>query len=393
MSSREWRVAISLGGVFGLRMLGLFLVLPVFAQLGQGLQGSTPALIGLALGIYGLSQALLQIPFGWLSDRVGRKPVIVGGLVLFAMGSLVAAYSDSMIGVILGRALQGSGAIAAAVLALAADLSREEQRTKVMAIIGVTIGASFMLSLMLGPSLGAWLGLSGLFALTGVLGAGGILMILFAVPTPARQSDARRVSSADFAAVLRHAALLRLNMGIFVLHAVITAAFLVLPGMMQGTLNLGLSEHWRVYIPVLLASVVVMGPIIGLSEKRGVIHRATAGMVAVLAVALAVVAQFGDGPVGLLLGMWLFFTAFNLLEASLPSMVSRLAPAAIKGTALGVYATAQFMGAFTGGALGGLLLAALGEVGVLWFAAGLVGAWFVLALGMTPVAKRAPGAP
>ena len=380
----ERRAAFSLAAIYALRMLGLFLILPVFALYAEELPDHTPLLVGLAVGIYGLTQALLQIPFGLLSDRIGRKPVIVGGMLIFALGSVVAAGAETIQGVILGRALQGSGAVAAAVMALAADLSREEVRTRVMATIGISIGGAFILAMVAGPVLNHWIGVPGIFWLTAVLALGGVLVTLFLVPTPARSSvhrDAEPVP-AQFRAVLRNRDLLRLNFGVFILHMMLTALFLVVPLALR---NLGLASagHWQVYLPVMLISMGAMVPFIILAEKRRHMKGVLLGAVIALAVAEAGLYLLEGGMAGVVVPLLLFFTAFNLLEASLPSLVAKMAPVAGKGTAMGFFTSSQFLGAFAGGVLGGWAHQLAGLQGVFLLGAGAALLWFLVALGMS----------
>jgi predicted MFS family arabinose efflux permease len=384
MNPREIRAAFSLSGIFMLRMLGLFLILPVFALYAEHLEGVTPARVGLAIGAYGLTQAILQIPFGMLSDRFGRKPIIVLGLVLFALGSVVAAVSQSIDGVILGRMLQGSGAIAAAVMALAADLTREEQRTKIMAVIGVSIGVSFALALVLAPLLDAWIGVPGIFWMTAVLALAGIAVVYLVVPDPEVtrvHRDAEPVAG-QFREVLRDGQLLRLDFGILALHTILTASFVVMPIALRDFAGLPAAQHWAVYLPVLVLSVIAMIPFIILAERHRRMKRVFAGAVLVLGLAQLGLAQFHADLVSLAVMLFVFFTAFNLLEASLPSLVSKTAPPESKGTAMGVYSTSQFLGAFLGGAGGGLVYGALGLEGVFLFCAVVAGVWFLVALSM-----------
>jgi MFS family permease len=273
MNRQERRAAVSLAGVYALRMLGLFMILPVFALYAEHLEGVTPALTGLAIGAYGITQALLQIPAGLLSDRIGRKPVIIGGLLLFALGSVVAAAADAIHMVILGRALQGAGAIAAAVMALTADLTREEQRIKAMAMIGMSIGLSFAAAMVLGPVLNEWVGVPGIFWITALLALGGIGIVAFLVPRPTvtrRHREAEAVP-AQFGRVLRNAELLRLDFGILVLHTLLTASFVVLPLLLRDVLDLASANHWKLYLPVLAASVLVMIPFIFLAGRAGLL--------------------------------------------------------------------------------------------------------------------------
>ena len=352
MNSLERRSVAALASVYAMRMLGLFMVMPVFVLLGSDLDGATPALIGLAIGAYGLSQALLQIPFGMLSDRVGRKRMIYIGLVLFAAGSLLAASTDSIYVVIAGRILQGAGAIASVLMALLSDLTREEERTKAMATVGISIGLSFSVSLVLGPLLGSVSGLSGIFYATAVLALVAIMIVNRVVPTPHehKSSADTHPARAMLQTVLSDGRLLRLDFGIFALHLVLTAMFLVFPTLLQNRLGLPASSHWWFYLIALsTACVGALGG--GLAMAWGV--------------------------------LFFFFMAFNLLEASLPSLVSKESPAAAKGTAMGVYSTSQFFGAFLGGAVGGILLEQLGLQGVLWFMVGALLIWLAVALTMS----------
>lgn len=383
MTGRERRAAVGLAGIFALRMLGLFLILPVFALHARDLAGATPLLIGIAIGAYGLTQALLQIPFGMLSDRIGRKPVIFGGLVLFAFGSLIAASADDIGGVIAGRVLQGSGAIAAAVMALTADLTREEVRIRAMAGIGIGIGVAFGLALVLGPILGHRVGLSGLFWFTAALAVGGMLILVLVVPTPDHSSvhrDAEPVAS-QFGRVLRARELVRLDFGILTLHMMMTSLFLVIP-LALGDQGLDAEHHWWVYLAVLLLSMGAMVPFIIQAEGKGRMKPVFLGSVLALALALAGFYLLDAGLWSLVFFLFLFFTAFNLLEASLPSLISRIAPADAKGTAMGVFATSQFAGAFCGGLLGGWVHQGYGPDAVFLFGAVLAVIWFLVARPM-----------
>ncbi len=384
MSATEKRATFSLAGIYALRMLGLFLILPVFALYAEELEGVTPLLVGIAIGAYGLTQALLQIPFGMLSDRIGRKPVIVGGLLIFAVGSVVAALSDSIYGVIFGRALQGSGAIAAAVMALAADLTREEQRTKAMAVIGMSIGAAFTLALVLGPVFNEWIGVPGIFWLTAILALGGIGVAIFLVPKPEHcrhHRDAAPVAG-QLARVLRDPNLLRLDYGILTLHMTITSIFLAVPLVLRDIVGMESASHWQVYLPVLLGSVVLMVPFVILAEKKQRMKEIFLGAILFMALAQVGFYFLHTSLTGLVLALLLFFTAFNLLEAVLPSMVSKVAPAENKGAALGVYSSSQFAGAFIGGAFGGWMHGAFGFEGVFLLGAASAVLWLLVASGM-----------
>lgn len=363
----ERRAAASLSLVYATRMMGLFLLLPVMSILGQDLVGATPLLIGLALGVYGLCQAILQIPFGLLSDRFGRKPVIYFGILLLVIGSLIAAASDSIWGVIFGRALQGAGAISAAVMALAADLSRDNQRTKMMAIIGASIGLSFIVSIMLGPVLMRHMGLTGIFlviALSGVLAA---LLVRFMVPEPELQArHGSQVRNRDFSVtlgelgtIISNPQLRRLNIGILILHLLITATFVCVPlGLLQR--EIPVAEHWLVYLTACCASLLIMVPLIGLSEKGWGTRRVMMVSIIGLACAEFLIGVTGNSWWFIVLSIMLFFGFLNVLESMLPSLVSRIAPVASRGSAMGVYSTSQFFGAFLGGVLGGWMVGSLG---------------------------------
>jgi MFS family permease len=383
LSAIERRAALSLAGIFALRMLGLFLILPVFALYAEGMPGVTPVLIGLAVGAYGLTQALLQIPFGMLSDRIGRKPVIVGGLIVFAAGSLVAATSETIYGVIFGRALQGSGAIAAAVMALAADLTREEVRTRAMAMIGVSIGAAFALALVLGPVLDHWIGVPGIFWLTALLAVSGVLIVIFLVPTPPHPRVHRDAepTRGQLRGVLVNPELLRLDFGVLTLHMLMTALFLVFPLSLVAN-GVDSARHWLIYLPVMLLSMLAMVPFVIIAEKRHRMRGVFLGAVLILALAQLVFWWGAQSLAILLLALFLYFTAFNVLEASLPSLISKIAPAQAKGSAMGVFSSSQFAGAFLGGLLGGWAHQALGIDGVYLLCGGLALLWFGVGFGM-----------
>jgi MFS family permease len=380
MSPQERRSVGALALLYCFRMLGLFMVLPLLALYAADLPGATATQIGLALGVYGLAQALLQVPLGWLSDRVGRKPVIVGGLLMFALGSAVAAMADSVTGIILGRALQGAGAIASTIMALVADLTREEQRTKAMALVGVSIGFSFTLALVIGPVVASFGGLSGVFWLTALLAFAGVAIVARMVPTPPVVTATAAAGSMRSA--LADPLLLRLNFGVFVLHFILTACFLVVPGLLEQSLGIPRQEHWMVYLPVLLLSLVGMIPVMILAERGGRLRLAFLLAIGALAAAVAALDILSASP-AVYAALWLFFVGFNYLEATLPSLLSKSVGAENKGAAMGVYSTCQFLGAFAGGAGGGWLLQHAG-------AAMLIGACVLLAVSWWLLVLRAP---
>ncbi len=383
----ERRTALSLASIYSFRMLGLFMILPVFSLYAHGLKGVTPTMVGLALGIYGLTQAILQIPFGMLSDRIGRKPIITLGLLIFVVGSIVAAlasHANSIEGIIIGRALQGGGAIGSAVLALAADLTREEHRTKVMATIGMTIGVSFAIAMIGGPLINNWLGLSGIFWLTAVLGLTGIAVLHLWVPTPKHSRLHRDTEAvpAQFTEVLADTQLLRLDLGIFTMHLVLTALFVALPVALRDVAGLPADHHWYVYLPVMALGFFSMVPFIIIAEKKRRMKEIFISAIALLALANLGLFEFHQTLTGIVVTLWLFFTAFNLLEATLPSLVSKMAPAQSKGTAMGMYSSSQFLGIFVGGWAGGWMYQHHGFSGVFLFCAGMAGLWLVVALTM-----------
>lgn len=382
MSPLELRASIGLSGIFGLRLLGMFVILPVFAIYAEGLPGGDNlTLVGIAIGAYGLTQALLQIPFGWWSDRIGRKPVVYCGLLIFAFGSFVAALAPNIYIVILGRMLQGAGAISAAVIAMTADLTREEQRAKAMAMIGSTIGLAFALSLVVSPWLDRHIGVPGIFALTGVFALAAMLVMWRLIPDPPETPPAPGRALRDFWNVLTDPQLARLNWGVFALHAVLMALFIMVPFALRDA-GLPLSAHWQVYLPVMLGSFVLMMPAVLQAGNPVLLKRWF-----VVAIALLLAGHLAlpwlSGSVWLLsLFLLVFFTPFNVLEAMLPTLTTRLAPAHAKGTAIGLYSTIQFSGTFLGAAAGGVLYQHWGASAVVAFDAVLLGIWLILAVGM-----------
>jgi MFS family permease len=393
MLPTERRASASLALIFALRMLGLFLVLPVFAlEAAKYPGGADVAMVGLAMGMYGLTQALLQIPFGMASDRFGRKRVIVIGLIIFAAGSLLAAAAPTLPWLLAGRALQGAGAVSAAVTALLADLTRDSVRTKAMALVGASIGLVFALSLVVAPPLAAHIGLSGMFVLTGSLAVAGIGVVLWVVPPAPAQVSAQR---SGLRAVLADKALMRLNFGVFVLHAVQLAMWVAVPAMLVQA-GLEKADHWQVYLPAVLLSFTAMGGVFAM-ERRGQLKAAfLLSMGLILAVQLGLgwlsagaglAASPNMGLAALALALWVFFCGFNALEATQPSLVTRFAPEGSRGAALGVYNTLQSLGFFTGGALGGLLAKAWGAQGVFTACSLAMALWLAVAWGMRAVPK------
>jgi MFS family permease len=393
MTALERRASASLASIFALRMLGLFLVLPVFALEARKYPGGDdPALLGLAMGIYGLTQGFLQLPFGMASDRFGRKRVIVLGLVIFALGSFWAASATDLTGLLLGRSLQGAGAVSAAVTALLADLTRDEVRTKAMALVGASIGLMFALSLVVAPLLAAAIGLSGLFWLTGILALLGIAVVVWGAP--AAPAPAAAKARGSLKVVLSHAGLLRLNFGVFVLHAVQLAMWVAVPAMLVQA-GLPKAEHWHVYLPAVLGSFVLMGGVFAM-ERRGHLKKMFLSAIALIAMVqvgflLQSSGTFSLWPMAGLL--FAFFCGFNVLEATQPSLASRLAPAEVRGTAMGVYNTLQSLGFFVGGWVGGGLVKNYGSPALFLCCAAAMLAWLLVALPMQAPGRAAPAQP
>jgi MFS family permease len=390
MTPTELRSSMSLASIFALRMLGMFLILPVFAVHAKTLPGGNNAtLVGLALGIYGLTQSFGQIPFGAASDKYGRKRIIIIGLILFALGSFIAAAATDMTWVIVGRAIQGAGAISAAVTAFIADATREEHRTKAMAMVGASIGLTFAFSLIAAPVLYEVIGMSGIFALTGILSIVAILVVAFVVPPAPPVVAGPRV---PFSAVLQNGELMRLNVGVFCLHLAQMAMFVVVPSALVQYADMPVADHWKIYLPVVLASFVFMLPPVFIGEKRGKTKQVFLASIALMLLVQIGFWAFLSHPtmhwtilVALLLA---FFVAFNILEASQPSMVSRIAPPSAKGAALGVYNTLQALGLFCGGFLGGWMKQHFGASSVFILGAVMTVVWLIIASSMKNLPRR-----
>lgn len=386
MTPTERTAVFSLSAIMGLRMIGLFMVLPLFSLYASQLSGATATLIGVAMGIYGLSQAVFQIPFGALSDKLGRKPVILTGLIIFSLGSLIAGSATHIYPMIIGRALQGIGAVGSTILAMMADFTRENQRTKSMAIAGITIGFAFSVAMFVGPVLSQWISVNHLFYLASFFGLVCMAMLYLIVPTPATLSWHRDAEPEmrSFLALIVHPELAKLNVGILILHAIFTAGFVVIPISLHLNLGLVASRQWEIYLPTLLGSFVISLLCIGMAERRGNIKPYFMGGIATLCAACLLMWLFPANHAMMTLGLFGFFGGFSLMEAFLPSLISRTAPAHRKGSAMGVYSCSQFLGIFIGGILGGWLYGRFNLPGVFLFCAILALFWLVLALFMQP---------
>ena len=385
MSPTERRAAFSVAGIFSTRMLGLFMIFPVFALFAEmEFDHVTGLQIGIAIGIYGLTQAVLQIPYGMLSDKFGRKPLIMAGMLVFMLGSIVCAMADSIEMMILGRAIQGMGAVAAVLMAATADLVTEQFRLRAMSIVGITIGLSFTLSLVAGPVLANWFGVRGIFWVTAILAVVGMLLVKYGMPDIKQQSFQREAETdpSQFGDILKHKQLLRLDFGVFVLHAMLTAMFVVLPLALRDSAGLQSTEHWLIYLPVMLLSFVLMIPFIIQAESHGRMKQMFVGAIITITLMQLAFGFIEQSFWTLFLFLLIFFTAFNLLEASLPSLVVKLSPADKKGTASGVYSTSQFIGAAIGGFLGGYFYQYYGYNGVFVFTAVIGAVWVIAAATM-----------
>ncbi|MBE5680497.1 MFS transporter [Pantoea agglomerans] len=383
MTPVELRATWGLGTVFSLRMLGMFMVLPVLTTYGMALQGASETLIGLAIGIYGLAQAIFQIPFGLLSDRIGRKPLIVGGLLLFVLGSIIAACTDSIWGIILGRALQGSGAIAAAVMALLSDLTREQNRTKAMAFIGISFGVTFAIAMVVGPIVTHTLGLHALFWMIAILASLGIVITLLVVPSASHHVLNREsgMVKGSFRKVLANPRLVKLNIGIFCLHVLLMSSFVALPGQFEQA-GFPAPEHWKVYLSTMLIAFAGVVPFIIYAEVKRRMKRVFVGCVGMIVIAEIVLWGAEGHFWTLVVGVQLFFFAFNLMEAILPSLISKESPAGYKGTAMGIYSTSQFLGVAVGGSMGGWVFGHFDAQTVFLVGAMVAAAWLFVSMTM-----------
>lgn len=381
------KTVFPIAAIFSFRMLGLFLLIPVFSIYAKNLTGATSTLIGFALGIYGLTQGLLQMPFGMLSDKFGRKPLITLGLILFACGSLLGAITHSIYGMICARALQGAGAIGSVLIALLADLTPNEHRTKAMAVIGMTIGTSFSLAMIMSPSITHHFGLAGIFYLTTVLAILGIILLFWLVPQPIDEHFHlnNEPNPALLKQVLSNSHLQRLNFGIFCQHFILTATFFSIPLILSKQVAQGhLTQQWHFYLPLMIFSFILMIPFIMLAEKKKYMKNIFLASVAAMSLTQLLLTIACDNWFHLCFLMLIYFIAFNILEAALPSLISKQANRNNKGTAMGVYSTSQFLGLFAGGALAGVVYQWHSSQGVFLMNALLSILWLIVASSMKP---------
>ena len=381
----EKRAVFSIASLYGFRMLGLFMVLPVMSIYFGQYQHASAFLLGLALGIYGLTQAILQIPLGLLSDKIGRRPVILAGLVMFILGSVVAATADTAIGVVVGRALQGMGAIASTLMALVTDLTAEQNRTKAMASIGGSIGISFAIAMILGPVVASSFGMAGIFWLTAIMGLIGVVIIFKVVPKTfsMRQNRETQTDLQQLGYLLRNPSLMRLNIGIFFLHLTLMAAFVVIPSVLVRQLAINPDQLWWVYLSLLGGGFIAMLPAMIFAEKRNAQKKIFVLAVVLMTVAMLVLGST-DGAVITVSMLFIYFASFNLLEALLPSWLSKVCPVGNRGTAMGIYSSCQFLGTFAGGIVGGFALANLGIDGLFWALGLMLLFWCFVASTMSP---------
>lgn len=385
-SPLERRSVLAIASVFLIRMAGLFMLLPVFALYSRTLEGITPQLAGVAMGIHGVSQVLLQVPFGMLSDRFGRKPIVVAGALIFVAGSLLGYVADDVYTMMVARFLQGAGAISSVMMALLADLTSDDNRTQAMAMVGGAIGVSFALALVVGPIIAGIGGLKAVLGATVVSGILAVVLVIFLVPAPGQRKVQREHGTvvSELWSVALHPSLVPLNVGVMILHATMMACFIALPSVMARKLDIPSDQHGYWYLPALLVSFVFVIPVVVIAEKKRQMKSVFLAATLVLSLSLFVMMHAGDGKIWLVAGLLGYFWAFNLLEATLPSWVSKVAPAGSRGTAMGVYASAQFLGVFVGGVVAGYFMAHRGQEAVFLLMAGLGLVWSMVVLKSPP---------